>query len=135
MQYKNKKNPLWLNLISLPIIWLPLPFVILLDITLELYHQICFPWYWINKVVRSNYVQIIDRAKLQYLSFPEKLWCIYCWYVNWVLLYRKNIASLTEQYRCWIMHANKPWFLKSSYHDNLWFVEYWNEEIFKETYK
>ncbi|MFA4942771.1 MAG: hypothetical protein WC564_04000 [Patescibacteria group bacterium] len=111
MDYRRfKSRRVWLHLISLPIIWLPLLAVILLDILGEIYHQICFPIYGLEKVKRSEYIQIVDRNKLQYLNFSEKLGCMYCGYVNGYLLYLKEIAGRTEKYWCGIMHQKKPGF-------------------------
>lgn len=92
----------------MPIIWAPLPFMITLDIMMELYHRICFPIYGIEYVKRNEYIQILNRSKLQYLHWFEKLGCMYCGYVNGGFLYMKEIAGRTEYYWCGIMHADKP---------------------------
>lgn len=100
----------WWHLISAPFIWLPLIALIILDIVVEIYHQICFPIYGLEKVKRSQYIQIMDRNRLQYLDPLEKIGCMYCGYANGVLLYFKEIAGRTEKYWCGIMHQAKPGF-------------------------
>lgn len=100
----------WGHVMSFPFIWLPIFPVLLLDIFVEVYQQICFPIYGLEIVKRSAYIQIRDRAKLQYLTALEKIDCMYCGYVNGVLLYWKEVAGRTEKYWCGIMHANKPGF-------------------------
>ena len=90
--------------IALPLIWLPLPFVIMSDIGLELYHQIAFPIYGIEKVRRSEYIRILDRAKLPYLTWYEKIGCAYCGYVNGWIHYASEVAARTEAYFCAIKH-------------------------------
>jgi hypothetical protein len=99
-----------LHLISAPFLWLPLPFLIVADILIEIYQIICFPIYRIPRVKRSEYILILDRNKLQYLNFVEKLGCMYCGYANGLFLYLKEIAGRTEKYWCGIMHENKPGF-------------------------
>jgi len=111
MEYRKfRSRRVWLHLISAPFIWLPLPIFIVLDIIIEIYHNICFPIYGLEKVKRSAYIQIMDRNRLQYLDPLEKLGCMYCGYVNGGLLYFKEIAGRTEKYWCGIMHQSKPGF-------------------------
>lgn len=99
-----------LHVITAPFLWLPLPFIIISDILSEIYQAICFPIYKIPKVKRSEYILIIDRNKLQYLSNFEKLGCMYCGYANGLFLYLKEVAGRTEKYWCGVMHENKPGF-------------------------
>jgi len=107
---KYKTTRLWFHLLSLPFIWLPLPFIIALDLTGALYQLICFPIYKIDWVKRSEYILIFDRNKLKYLNGPEKLGCMYCGYVNGLLRYMKEVAGRTEKYWCGIMHEGRPGF-------------------------
>lgn len=74
-------------MVSMPIIWAPFPALLVLDIVAEFYHHACFPIYGIPKVKRSEYILIIDRNELAYLHWYEKLGCMYCGYVNGLLLY------------------------------------------------
>lgn len=111
MEYrKSFSSKFFLHLISLPFIWLPLPILIILDLTIELFQFICFPIYNIEPVKRSKYILIMDRNKLQYLNIIEKIGCMYCGYANGLFLYFKEIAGLTEKYWCGIMHEDKPGF-------------------------
>lgn len=98
------------HIISMPFLWAPLPVLIILDILSELYHRVCFPIYGIAKVKRSEYIQIIDRNKLPYLNFFEKIGCMYCGYANGLSAYLKEIAGRTEKYWCGIVHETKPGF-------------------------
>lgn len=113
MEYrKYESSRAWLHLLTVPVLWLPLPFILTLDLACELYQFICFPVYGIKRVRRVEYILIFDRNKLAYLNPFEKLGCMYCGYANGVLLYLKEIAGLTEKYWCGIMHENKPGFKK-----------------------
>ena len=107
---KNNKNKL-ARFLSGPLIWLPLPVFILLDILVFLYQAVCFPIYGIKKIKRSAYILILDRNKLQYLTPFQKVCCMYCGYANGLLVYLKEIAGLTEKYWCGIMHENKNGFI------------------------
>ena len=95
------------NVLSMIVIVLPLPFIVLLDIFVEIYNQTCFPFYGIPKVQRNQYIAIWDRSHLMYLSFFGKMGCMYCWYTNGFAAYLKEIANRTEAYRCAIKHADK----------------------------
>lgn len=75
---------------------------------MEIYHNICFPLYELEKVKRSDYIKVLDRGRLQYLNNIEKLGCMYCGYVNGTMPYFKEIANRTEAYWCGIMHEGKP---------------------------
>lgn len=135
MEYKKyhaKKG--WLHILTAPFIWLPLPFIILVDITCALYEFICFPVYGINWVKRSKHILILDRNKLQYLNPAEKLSCMYCGYVNGVFLYLKEVAGLTEKYWCGIMHENKPGFKIQEDQVNQDFAKFGDKEDFEKKY-
>jgi hypothetical protein len=113
MEYKKSVTKrYWLNVLSLPFIWLPLPFVIMLDLVFSLYVVVCFPLYGIEKIKRSDYVIIFDRNKLAYLTWLEKIGCMYCGYVNGVLRCMKEVAGRTEKYWCGVIHEDKPGFIK-----------------------
>lgn len=122
------------HLISLPIIWLPFPALILLDILFEFYHHACFPLYGIEKVKRRDYIQIIDRNKLKYLNFLEKLGCMYCGYVNGLAAYGVEIAGRTEKYWCGIIHEKKPGFKSQPHQIKQNFAEFGDEVDFKRKY-
>jgi hypothetical protein len=107
---KYKSSRFWLHILTAPFIWLPLPFIILLELTCALYQFICFPIYRIEKVKRSEFILIMDRNKLDYLNGLEKLGCMYCGYSNGVLRYLKEVAGRTEKYWCGVMHEGRPGF-------------------------
>jgi hypothetical protein len=123
-----------MHTVSAPFIWAPLPFILLLDVFIELYHQICFPIYGLEKVKRSDYVMIMDRARLDYLNPMEKINCMYCGYGNGVLLYWKEIAGRTEKYWCGIMHQDKPGFKALTYQKELKFSRYNDQADFEQKY-
>lgn len=92
-------------IISMPFIYgMIIPFIIL-DICAEIYHRICFALYKIPYVDRSKYI-FLDRAKLSYLPWWDKLNCAYCGYGNGLLAYVGQIAAETEMYWCAIKQPN-----------------------------
>ncbi len=95
-----------LNMLTAPFIYAFIIPLLLVDILLFLYQNICFPLYKVEKVSRKEYV-IIDRQHLAYLNVIEKLNCMYCGYGNGLLSYALEIASRTEEYWCPIKHAKK----------------------------
>lgn len=111
MNYRKVRSRRFLgHFFSAPFIWLPLPFLIVLDIFVAIYQFVCFPIYGIERVKRSEYILIFDRNKLQYLNILEKIGCMYCGYANGALLYLKEVAGRTEKYWCGVMHENKSGF-------------------------
>lgn len=124
----------WIHIASMPFIWAPLPFVMMVDLFIEIYHQVGFPMYRLEKVKRGDYISITDRYHLSYLTFPEKLGCMYCGYVNGVVLYWKEIAARTEKYWCGIMHQGHPEFKRLEYQKKLDFAEYNDERDFEQKY-
>lgn len=94
------------NAASAPFIFaLIIPFA-LLDAFLCVYHAVCFRLYRLPPVPRADYV-VIDRHHLHYLNLLQKLNCVYCGYVNGVIAWARELASVTEQYWCPIKHARK----------------------------
>ena len=63
-----------------------------IDLLLEIYHRICFLLYKLPYVKRSTYIKI-DRQKLSYLNWLEKLNCMYCSYANGLFHYASIIAA------------------------------------------
>lgn len=124
----------WGHLFSMPFIWLPLPFLLISDLVMELYQQICFPVYGIAKVKRKDYILIRDRNKLKYLYGFEKLGCMYCGYANGVIAYWREIAGRPEKYWCGIMHENKPGFKTQEHQIQQNFSVFGDEKDFKEKY-
>lgn len=70
------------HIIIIPLISTVIIPLILMDIWMEIYHRICFPLYGMPYIKRSDYITIMDRAKLPYLNILQKLYCMYCGYGN-----------------------------------------------------
>jgi hypothetical protein len=101
---RSKSARLFWSMISLPLIWSVLLPMMLFDLWVEMYHQVCFRLYGIPLVDRKKYIIVWDRAKLSKLSFPEKLGCMYCGYANGLMPYCTEIAARTEKYWCGVKH-------------------------------
>ena len=122
------------NIRHLPVfifIWLPLVFVLILDIIIEVYHRISFPIYEVPYIIRGKYIKI-DRHKFSYLGFRQKIYCAYCGYVNGVFAYWVKIAGETERYWCGIKHKAGNGFVEPEHQKE--FAEYGNKEEFLEKY-
>ena len=131
MEYKKYNNRDWIHLMSVPIIYgMSIPLVFL-DITLEIYHNICFRLYGIPLVKRSKYIKI-DRHKLKYLNWIDKINCAYCGYVNGLVNYARTIAAETEKYWCGIKHKNDGNFIEPKHHKD--FLDYGDEEGLKKKF-
>lgn len=118
--------------IVIPIIFSLIIPVIIMDIWMEVYHRICFPLCKIPCVKRKNYIQI-DRHKLNYLTWLQKSYCIYCGYVNGAVGYWVKIAGDSERYWCSLKHKENPSFIEPKHHKD--FVKYNDETKFNEKYK
>ncbi|MDF1855963.1 hypothetical protein [Pseudooceanicola sp.] len=111
-----------------PVIYsLIVPFVIV-DIWVSLYQAICFPVYGIEKAKRGDYIRI-DRHRLAYLNWLQKLNCVYCGYVNGLIAYIREVAGRTEAFWCPIKHAERVAGRHGHYQD---FVDYGDAEGFAE---
>ena len=131
MEYKKYNNRDWIHLMSVPIIYgMSIPLVFL-DITLEIYHNICFRLYGIPLVKRSRYIKI-DRHKLKYLNWIDKINCAYCGYVNGLVNYARTIAADTEKYWCGIKHKKDSNFIEPKHHKD--FLDYGDEEGLKKKF-
>ncbi len=119
------------HLITMPFIWANLIWLVAADFILELYHFTSFPIYKIPLVKRKKYIRI-DRHKLSYLSFWEKVGCVYCGYANGWLAYASEIAAQTEKYWCGIKHQNVNNFIQPKHHEH--FIDYGDEKAFIEKY-
>ncbi len=91
--------------ISAPFIYAMVIPAVFVDFCMEVYHRICFPLYGLPYVNRGDFISVVDRAKLPYLAWYEKLNCAYCGYVNGVYRYVSAIATETEKFWCGIRHA------------------------------
>ncbi len=127
MEYKKYPERELSSILSIPFIWGMLIFFIIFDIGLEIYHQISFRIFRLPIVDRKKYIKI-DRYKLNYLSFPDKLRCVYCGYANGVLAYAVKITGDTEEYWCAIKHERDDNFVKPPHQKD--FVEFGDEEGF-----
>lgn len=133
----SRKDPIhthtfWRNAIAVPFILLMIVPVVLLDIFLELYHRVCFRLYGIPYVKRSEYIRIIDRAKLPYLKWYEKFNCAYCGYTNGLLHYASVIAGKTESYWCAITHLEERGYIPSEHEKN--FAKYGDAAALRRRY-
>ena len=81
-------------------------------------------------VKRSRYIRI-DRHKLEYLPWTQKIGCVYCGYANGLMHYATVIAANSEHYWCNIMHQRfkNDDFIPPSHHKD--FLEYGNKEQYK----
>lgn len=105
--------------------------LLLLDISMEIYHQVCFRLFRLPLNKRSKYFKI-DRHRLQYLDPLQKLNCLYCSYANGLMAYMSKIAADTEKYWCGIKHKQEvaDEFLEPAHHKD--FLPYGDEQAFKE---
>lgn len=94
------------HILSAPLIYGMVIPLIFLDLTLNLYQQICFRAYGIARVRRRDYL-IMDRHQLSYLNSLEKFNCLYCSYGNGLIAFAREVLGRTEQYWCPIKHARK----------------------------
>ena len=92
------------TLVSAPFMYAMVIPVVLLDLAVFVYQATCCRIYGIPRVRRSDYV-VLDRRRLGYLNWIEKLNCDYCSYANGMLAYAREVAARTEQYWCPIKHA------------------------------
>lgn len=91
------------HILSAPFIYSVLVPAFILDAWMEVYHRVAFALYGIPYVERSRYIRV-DRGKLAYLVWYDKLNCMYCGYVNGLFAYVSEIAARTETYWCGIKH-------------------------------
>lgn len=128
MDYKKYPNRILRGFIAVPFVYVLIILMVVFDIFLELYHQICFRLYDVKLVKRSEYIKI-DRHKLKYLNWFEKINCVYCGYANGFFQYGSQIAAETEKYWCGIKHAKDKNFKPPEHHDK--FMEYGDEKVYK----
>ncbi len=126
------QNLFLIYLVAAPLIWLMIVPIVITDIFVEIYHRIAFPIYGIARVKRSEYIKILDREKLSYLSWSEKIGCAYCGYVNGWFHYASTIAGRTETYFCAIAHLKSRGYIPSEHEES--FVKYGDEAALKKRY-
>jgi hypothetical protein len=115
------------HLVSAPFIYSLIVPVILLDLAVTSYQAICFRIYAIPLVKRRDYI-VIDRHRLVYLNYIEKMNCVYCGYGNGVLDYAREITARTELYWCPIKHARLS---RASHEMSGNFVDYGDAEAYR----
>jgi hypothetical protein len=118
----------FLVILTAPIIWSCLVPIVFLDFIITTYQGICFSIYGIPKVCRGDYLQL-DRSRLAYLNFLERLNCEYCAYGNGILAYAVEVAARTEQYWCPIKHALR---MKSIHSRYRFFFDYGDAEHYRQ---
>jgi hypothetical protein len=116
-----------IEVLAIPVIWLGIIPMLLLDLFLFLFQAVCFPAYKIPKVKRGAYLAL-DRGDLPYLNIIEKFNCAYCGYANGLAGYFREIAARTEQYWCPIKHARRI-VAAHDYYPN--FFEYGDAEAYR----
>ncbi len=112
------------HILSMPFIYGMIVPLVFFDLCLEIYHRVCFPLYGMSYVTRSSYIRI-DRHRLSYLAWWQKLHCLYCGYANGVLRYGVAIAAKTEAYWCGIQQKSDSKFRLPSHQKK--FLPYNNE--------
>ncbi len=97
---------LWGVILASPVlygIFIPL---VLLDLSLTIYHWTVFPLLKIPMVQRGAFIRL-DRHRLTYLPWIAKLTCSYCGYANGLLQYAVRLAGDTERYFCPLKHQER----------------------------
>lgn len=132
MELKPIKHQTLRNVISAPFIWAMIIPLFLCDICWEIYRRICFLLYGIPYVKRSEHIRILDRKKLPYLTWYEKLCCAYCGYANGWLHYASVIAGKTKSYFCAVAHLEVRGYIPTE-HEKL-FAKYGDEAALRRRY-
>lgn len=117
--------PKWTTVAASPILYGMICPLLVLDLFLELYHCLVFPFLGIPGVIRGEYIRT-DRIRLPYLSPVQKLACAYCGYANGFLQYAARIAGDTEAYFCPIKHHGGAAFHPPPHH--VGFLEFGDAE-------
>ena len=132
MQNRKFTDSLVRHSIATPFLWAMFVPIAFADICIEIYHHVCFPLYRKPLVKRSEYIRLIDRAKLPYLTWPERLGCAYCGYVNGWLHYASALAGESEKYWCAIAHLEERGY-KPAEHEKT-FLPYGDEKAYNEKF-
>ncbi len=102
--------------------------LVILDLSFTLFQHLCFRIYGIPRVRRADYL-VIDRHRLAYLNWIEKLNCVYCGYGNQLVEYIREVIGRTEQYWCPIKHAQRT---LDPHRRTLQFFEYGDAQAYRE---
>ncbi|MFH1404781.1 MAG: hypothetical protein ABIH21_01625 [Patescibacteria group bacterium] len=132
MKYIKYKGKFIIYFFVAPVICTAIIPIVLMDIWVEIYHRICFPICNIPYVKRRDYIKI-DRHKLSYLNWLQKLGCVYCGYANGCYNYWVRIAAETEVFWCGIMHQKRKGFIPPAHHKD--FTEFGDEKAYRQKYK
>lgn len=119
------------HILTAPVIYSVVFPLMLLDLFIFFYQQICFRVYGIPTVQRSDYL-VIDRQHLDYLNIIEKVNCVYCGYGNGLIEYVREVIARTEQYWCPIKHARRA---PSSHHRVDKFADYGDADAYRQKLK
>lgn len=119
------------RLVSAPFIFGLIIPLVFLDVCVEIYHRVGFWLYRLPYIKRSAYIQI-QRQKLAYLTWYEKIFCLYCSYANGLLPYAAAIAAATERYFCGIRNKPEAGFHEPAHHAS--FAPYGDKEAFERMY-
>ena len=117
-----------LSVLTAPVIYALFFPMLLLDLSVTIYQQICFRAYGIPRVKRGDYF-VYDRTHLAYLNLIEKINCAYCSYGNGVMAYGREVVARTEQYWCPIKHARK---IMAAHPYYTGFVDFGNAQSYKD---
>lgn len=128
MQFRKEPHRIVLHLLSMPFIYGVFVPAVLFDLSIEIYHRVCFPMYGLPYIKRSKYIRV-DRHRLSYLNPWEKLNCIYCGYMNGLFYYICAIGAATEEYWCGIKHEKRAGAFESDYHKD--FLPFNDEQAFQ----
>ncbi len=129
MRFKQDYHRFAWHFLTAPVIYSLIIPLVIFDIWLEIYHRICFIAYDIPYVKREQYIRI-DRQKLKYLRFLEKINCMFCGYANGLLHYASTIAGETEKYWCGIRHKKNDGFIEPQHHKD--FLEYGDNDAYNQ---
>jgi hypothetical protein len=132
MEYKKYGDRRLRHWASVPFIWMMMFPLVLLDIMMEIYHRVCFMLYGIPYISRDKYI-LMDRQRLKYLPWYDKLNCAYCGYANGLLSYAVAIAGATEKYWCGIKHKPMKRFIEPAHQKD--FMAYGDKKAFEKVCK
>ncbi len=125
------RNARLAHILTAPVVYSVVFPLLLLDLVIFLYQQICFRVYGIPMVRRADYV-VIDRQHLAYLNAIEKFNCVYCGYGNGLIEYVREVIAQTEQYWCPIKHARRT---PNPHHRSEKFADYGDVEAYQKKLK
>ena len=120
------------HLLTIPFLFSAVIPIVILDLWIEVYHRISFPFYRLPYVKRGHYIKI-DRHRLSYLNPMQKLNCLYCGYANGVLQFWVKIVGDTEKYWCAIKHKPDEKYNAPEHHNE--FIGYNDEDEFITVYE